>query len=402
MPKNNKQLLFILLASLLISCSDGFESLNPISNPSNNNLEERKIYEDILFEDKIVEEQLYEIYIAEKIYVENVIHQTLLEESIIREILVLETFFIPSEDPYKYYDGAAGKSLFGENLNLNDLILKGAVGAGAILTIAVVSMLSYSNPISVAIITVAKNVLPYVIKGATVGTLIGAGTGVAVGTTDALDASGRTTALLMLGLATASLILAILVPPIGTGTFAVLGKVFLISTASIGLVTTGVDAYKTFTRTSAFDFELQNLNWDKMGYTIAEKAVQGATNGFVSGVVAGALVGISKSFVKVNGKTVLIDNSTFDPDFIDGNGISNRQRMANGLAPIGNDGYPVNLHHLDQTNNGSIVEMTQSLHRTNYFKIHTNTGDYPSLIDRPAFTIWRNGYWKWRFANLMS
>lgn len=385
---------------MLISCSDGFGSVNPISNPSINNLEERKIYEDILFEDEIIEEQLYEIYLTEKVYVENIIKQTLIEEDIIREILVLETFYIPSDDPYKYYDGAAGKSLFGENLNLNELIIKGAVGAGAILTIAVVSLLAYSNPVSVAIITVAKNVLPYVIKGAAVGTLIGAGTGAAVGTTDALDASGRSTALLMLGLATASLILAILVPPLGAGTFAILGKVFLITTASIGLISSGVEAYKTFTRTTAFDIELQNLNWEKMGYTIAEKAVQGAANGFVTGVVAGTLVGLSKSFVRVNGKTVLVDNSTFDPDFIDGNGFSNRERMASGLAPIGNDGYPVNLHHLDQTNNGSVVEMTQSIHRQNYFKIHTNTGEYPSLIDRPSFTAWRNSYWRWRSANL--
>ena len=42
--------------------------------------------------------------------------------------------------------------------------------------------------------------------------------------------------------------------------------------------------------------------------------------------------------VTVNGKTVVTDNKTFDPDFIDSQGRTNAQRMKQGLAPIGTDG----------------------------------------------------------------
>lgn len=394
-----KSLLILILLTLtivLVSCTNGPRSDKKPFDPNENVLKEDFIYEDLLFEDSKIEEQLYEIYLEEKQLVEDVIRNTLLMEDIIEEIILLETFYIPVDDPYKYFDGAAGKALFGDNLDLSSLISKGAIGAGCILTVAVISVTPFSSPISVAVITVAKNALPYAVKGATVGTIMGAGIGGTLGFTDALDSSQRVTALTQLGLSTAFLITAVVFPPLGGTAYATWGLITAITASSAGLVYSGVNAYNVFTRTDNIDIQIDNLNWDNLGYTIAEKAIRGASNGFVIGAISGAVLGGAQSFHKVNGKTVLIDNSTFNPTFTDSIGRTNIERMNAGLAPIGHDGYPVNIHHLDQTNNGAVVEMMQSVHRSNYFKIHSNTGQYPSDIDRPLFNIWRTQYRMWR------
>ena len=95
-----------------------------------------------------------------------------------------------------------------------------------------------------------------------------------------------------------------------------------------------------------------------------------------------------------DGKTVTQDDSLFDPNFKDLQGRTNIERMKDGLAPIGNDGKSVNIHHLDQTNHGSVIEIFQTEHTENYGKLHTNTGQSPSQIDRTEFTKWRRAYWK--------
>lgn len=395
MKKFFEFIIIVLLVFSLFACSENQGSGN-IIDPNGNTIKENYIYEDVIFEDEKIEDQIYEIYIQEKLLVESVIKNALLEEDIIEEVLLLETFYIPIDDPYKYYDGAAGMAVFGDNLDIDSLIKKGAIGAGCILTIAVVSVAPFTSPISVAVITVAKNALPYAIKGATVGTIMGAGIGAGLGFTDVIDSSGRITALTSLGLSTAFLIVAIINPPLAGTAFALWGAITAITASSAGLVYSGINAYNVFTRTDEIDLNAQKLNWEKLGYTIAERSIGGAADGFVIGAVSGAVLGAAKSFYKVNGKMVLVDNSTFDPTYVDSLGRSNLERMSAGLAPIGKDGYPVNIHHLDQSNNGAVVEMQQSVHRSNYYKIHSNTGQYPSEIDRPSFNIWRNQYWMWR------
>lgn len=106
-----------------------------------------------------------------------------------------------------------------------------------------------------------------------------------------------------------------------------------------------------------------------------------------------------KKTVEVNGKTVTMDNSTFDPNYVDSKGRSNLQRMEQGLAPIGTDGKSVHIHHVDQTNNGPVVEITATQHQQNYSFLHSNTGQAPSKIDRNEFNSWRSSYWKWRSGN---
>ena len=130
------------------------------------------------------------------------------------------------------------------------------------------------------------------------------------------------------------------------------------------------------------------------GCDTPEQTDPGATPGSQIGNGGG------KKTVEVNGKTVTMDNSLFDPNFVDNQGRSNVQRMDQGLAPIGTDGKSVNIHHIDQTNNGPVMEITATEHQQNYSDLHTNTGQEPSQIDRGEFNNWRREYWQWRSKNL--
>ena len=95
-----------------------------------------------------------------------------------------------------------------------------------------------------------------------------------------------------------------------------------------------------------------------------------------------------------------MDNGTFDSNLVDEQGRTNIQRMGQGLAPIGTDGKSVNIHHIDQTNTSPVMEITATEHQQNYSKLHTNTGQLPSQINRSEFDNWRKSYWEWRSNNL--
>ena len=103
--------------------------------------------------------------------------------------------------------------------------------------------------------------------------------------------------------------------------------------------------------------------------------------------------------IEFNGKSVKMNNDTFNPNLVDKQGRTNIQRMEQGLSPIGTDGKSVNIHHIDQTNDGPVIEITATEHQQNYSKLHTNTGQSPSQIDRKEFNNWRKEYWKWRGNN---
>ena len=95
-----------------------------------------------------------------------------------------------------------------------------------------------------------------------------------------------------------------------------------------------------------------------------------------------------------NGIKVYQRNDLINPNFVDGRGRTNLQRMEQGLAPIGPDGSPINLHHMTQTNDSAIAEITQSFHQENTKVIHINPNTIPSGIDRNEFNKWRSDYWK--------
>jgi RHS repeat-associated protein len=99
-------------------------------------------------------------------------------------------------------------------------------------------------------------------------------------------------------------------------------------------------------------------------------------------------------------------NDNFDPNLVtswrDGGKVvsgTNIERMVTGRAPIGTDGKPVNLHHMLQSNDSAIAELTQTFHQKNSKIIHINPSTIPSGIDRSAFDAWKARYWANRATN---
>ncbi|MFI9114113.1 HNH/ENDO VII family nuclease [Streptomyces venezuelae] len=103
-----------------------------------------------------------------------------------------------------------------------------------------------------------------------------------------------------------------------------------------------------------------------------------------------------------NGQRIYQRDDLVNPDYfspVDKYGRSNLKRMQQGLAPLGPDGQPLNLHHMLQTQDGPIAEVTHSMHFGNYNQLHWKAGTkIPSGIDRDAFNTWKSQYWKDRAA----
>jgi hypothetical protein len=86
-------------------------------------------------------------------------------------------------------------------------------------------------------------------------------------------------------------------------------------------------------------------------------------------------------------------NDLIDPNRVDKTGKTNLQRMKQGLAPIGPDGNPLQLHHMTQTQSGPLAEVTQTFHQQYGRVLHINPRTIPSGIDRAAFDRFREQYW---------
>ncbi|WP_245256849.1 HNH/ENDO VII family nuclease, partial [Bartonella sp. DB5-6] len=72
---------------------------------------------------------------------------------------------------------------------------------------------------------------------------------------------------------------------------------------------------------------------------------------------------------------------------------TNIERMKTGRAPIGFDGEPVELHHLKQTPEGPIAEISKEFHKKYTSVIHANPKTHQSLIERKKFDKQREEYW---------
>jgi RHS repeat-associated protein len=103
-----------------------------------------------------------------------------------------------------------------------------------------------------------------------------------------------------------------------------------------------------------------------------------------------------------NGQRIYQRDDLVNPNYFspaDKYGRSNLKRMQQGLAPMGPDNKPLNLHHMLQTQDGPIAEVTHSMHFGNYNQLHWKAGTkIPSGIDRNAFNAWKSQYWKNRAA----
>lgn len=72
--------------------------------------------------------------------------------------------------------------------------------------------------------------------------------------------------------------------------------------------------------------------------------------------------------VEINGRKCLVKKD-IDLDYTDEDGISNRDRIAAGQAPIDSKtGKPIELHHLGQKEDSPLVELTEEEHRTGEYE----------------------------------
>ena len=92
-----------------------------------------------------------------------------------------------------------------------------------------------------------------------------------------------------------------------------------------------------------------------------------------------------------------------DFDYIDPTtGKSNLELMRAGRAPIGNDGLPVQLHHVLQKESGPMVEIREITHEE-YNRILHGLGIRDAsfrndpILDR-QYRSFRRQYWMWRAA----
>ena len=102
----------------------------------------------------------------------------------------------------------------------------------------------------------------------------------------------------------------------------------------------------------------------------------------------------SARYISIAGKLVAKRNTTFFPNTKDALGLTNVQRMEKGLAPIGKDGKPVELHHLKQNDNGMIVELTRREHKSNTKILHSYKKE--GEINRVSFNKFKIQHWKER------
>lgn len=110
--------------------------------------------------------------------------------------------------------------------------------------------------------------------------------------------------------------------------------------------------------------------------------------------------------VHVNGKDIDVSRKVYqrhDINFNDvdpKNGLTNIERMKLGKPPLGNDGKPIQLHHITQTETGSMVEIRELTHKEYYSTLHGLTTSGRSFRNNPLkikqYNNFRAAYWKWR------
>jgi A nuclease of the HNH/ENDO VII superfamily with conserved LHH len=103
-----------------------------------------------------------------------------------------------------------------------------------------------------------------------------------------------------------------------------------------------------------------------------------------------------KKTITYKGLKVHQRSDLIDPKRLDSKGRTSLELMRSGKPPIGPDGDPLHLHHMLQTADGGVAEVTAAFHLQNRRAIHLNPTDTPSGINRAEFNKWRKGYWMQR------
>lgn len=135
---------------------------------------------------------------------------------------------------------------------------------------------------------------------------------------------------------------------------------------------------------------------DKYGEVRFEKFIEAKDGGSVARRrMTNFEKGIVDSGRKTNfyGQAFIKRDELITPKLIDGSGKSNIERMRAGFAPLGEDGNPINLHHMKQQDKGTITEISQTEHQQYTNILHRYLGRNESEIYRDEFNQLRSAYW---------
>ncbi len=300
-----KVLSIVLVIAILfttVGCSGS--PPNPVlSDPNGQTMVENTQTENVITENTLTEFITSEIYLEEFILVENKVTELLLEEEMINEVILCKTIYIPQEHINEFAEHSQTAQIFGEGFQIKSVLTKVAIGTGVILTIAIVKKAGVPQPIASIVAAAADESLKFAASGAVVGTVFGAFTGAA----DEIDESGRISAVASFALATVGVIITAVslvgaIPSGGTSGWGVAEGVHLAWTgvkfllATTGAVFAARDTVKAFTSTPVSEIDWDNVDWDQLGVSTAQKAIQYGADGYMWGAIFGAIDGGVESY----------------------------------------------------------------------------------------------------------
>lgn len=293
-----KKIVSLILVFAMTISMVGCSSTPPtptLSDPNPQIVSENIEVENVITENAINEFITSEIYLEEIVLAASKISELLLEEDTINEVLLCKTIYVPQDNLEEFAANSQTANLFGEDIDITSLLTKVAVGTGVIVTVIILKVAGLPDPIASIVTAAADESLKFAGTGAAIGSLFGGLTGSA----NEIDQSGRTSAVIGFATATAGLILSIVsflavIPSGGSTTItAAAGIKLFISGVSVlaGTAYAGYQAVKTFTATDASEIDWDNIDWEKVGVSAAEKSIENAADGYMWGSIIGAVYG---------------------------------------------------------------------------------------------------------------
>lgn len=305
MVYSRRALSLLLVFSMLFSMAACSSSPpNPsLSNPDGQTVIENTQSENIITETVLSEFITEEIYLEELVIAENKIAELLLEENTINEVILCKTIYVPQENIEEFAANSQTAQLFGEDFDVTALLKKIAIGTGVIVTVVVLKKVGLPDPVASIVAAAADESLKFAATGAAAGSLFGSMTGA----TDEIDASGRTSAVIGFATATVGLILSVVglvaaIPSGGSSSMGVAAGIKLVVAGvsvlagTAGTVAAGHNAVKTFQATDGVEIDWENIDWEKVGASSAQKAVENAADGYMWGSVIGVIHGGAEGY----------------------------------------------------------------------------------------------------------
>ena len=286
---------FFVLVSLFSCSNEQYTSRESWSD----NIEQDVIIDGENSEDSINEEILNqiiseEVYIKEILVIEDKITELLIQEDKIKEVISCTTIYVPQENINEFSEHGQMNRVFGNNIDLGPLLTKVAIGTGVIITLAIMSVVGLEGAVGSIVAAAA----PAALKGAAIGTLFGGFTGATTGAADVIDESGRTSAIIGFSVAVVGFVIAtistVLAIPSGGSTAANVAFGVKLAIAGISLASASYAGYnmvKTLTTTDTNSIDWSNVDWNKVGVSAAEQAINTSADGYMWGSVIGAVEG---------------------------------------------------------------------------------------------------------------